>query len=212
MKAALISSIHNERTQARLEFIAEVIDDHNVHVRYELVLPLDEVDCRGTWDHKAAKTPPKHHRMIYLTKANDLRIPLGGTMIGTGGARAYPRIRDDGHIDLPFRDGAHCSWDHDKLNLPIYMRGRGLPYGGSPVRVCLSPTFPKPPPIPLERCSRHHEEPHQDQGPARQYEHAQRSLPLSRGREAVLLGLAVEQGGVGPPSDWRLTDTPSLLR
>lgn len=91
-------------------------------VDYELILPLGEVDCRGTFDRKGRKTYPKNHRLTWLDTDNRLHLPLGRTMIGTGN-ETYPFSRFNGGIDLPFRDGVHCGWDNAKLgNLPIYYK------------------------------------------------------------------------------------------
>lgn len=107
-------------TTAYLHFEATRVSDGNVQVDYELVLPLDEVDCRGTFDHKGRKSRPKSHAIVWLDTTNSRRIPLGRTMVGTSDPEypfhsAYPN-----EISLPFRDGAHCGWDNQKLGgLPV---------------------------------------------------------------------------------------------
>lgn len=99
---------------------------HEYQVDYELVLPLEETDCRGTWDHKGRKSRPKSHRMIWLDTDNHRRIPLGRTKAGTHKAD-YPFWGNE--IELPFRDGAHCMWDNEKLGgLPIIYSVRGEIY------------------------------------------------------------------------------------
>jgi hypothetical protein len=125
MKYTTIDKLPTDR--AYLHFEAARISDQSVQVDYELVLPLGKVDCRGTFDHKGRKTRPKSHRTIWLDALNNRRIPLGRTMIGTGN-KSYPfydHPSSAGEIDLPFRDGAHCFWDNEKLGgLPvIYSRG-----------------------------------------------------------------------------------------
>jgi len=109
MKYAPLDNLPSSK--AYLHFEATRLDNQTVQVDYELVLPLDEVDCRGTFDHKGSKRP-KSHRMIWLDKQNNRRIPLGRTKVGTERSD-YPFMREE--IDLPFRDGAHQAWDNEKL-------------------------------------------------------------------------------------------------
>jgi hypothetical protein len=99
--------------KAYLHFESTRTDPNNVQVDYELVIPLTETDCRGTWDHRGGKRP-KSHRRIWLDKKNNRHIPLGRTNVGTSN-QDYPFSLRDGVIDLPFRDGAHCLWDNEKL-------------------------------------------------------------------------------------------------
>ena len=95
--------------RAYLHFEATRTSSNEVQVDYELVLPLREADCRGTFDHRGRKTRPKSHRTIWLDSQNNRRIPLGRTKVGTEN-KSYP-FHDHpawaGEIDLPFRDGAH---------------------------------------------------------------------------------------------------------
>jgi len=86
-------------------------------VDYELVLPLSECDCRGTFDKRGASKRPKSYKSIWLDKQNNKRFPLGRTNVGTDNPE-YPFSRHpmyEGEIDLPFRDNAHCAWDNEKL-------------------------------------------------------------------------------------------------
>jgi hypothetical protein len=89
---------------------------------YDLCVPLGEVDCRGTFDHKGTKRP-KSHRIVWLDKDNIKHLPMGRTMIGTTN-RDYPfDFLDKDHINLPFRDGAHASWDNERLGgLPMFFK------------------------------------------------------------------------------------------
>lgn len=100
--------------KAFLHFEATRIGPNDVQVDYELVIPLQEMDCRGTWDHKGRKTRPKSHRLNWLDRQNNKHIPLGRTTVGTSNTN-YPFNPFDGGIDLPFRDKAHQSWDNEKL-------------------------------------------------------------------------------------------------
>lgn len=112
MNATPIDSLPVDK--AYLHFDATRIHSEEVQVDYELVLPLPALDCRGTHDHKGSSRP-KSHRRIWLDKKNNKRIPLGRTMVGTSNAN-YPfnNFRPE-DIDLPFRDGAHASWDNERL-------------------------------------------------------------------------------------------------
>jgi hypothetical protein len=125
MKYTTIEKLPSDR--AFLHFEATRNSSNEVQVDYELVLPLGEVDCRGTFDHSGRKTRPKGHRMIWLDSRNNRRIPLGRTMVGTENQNYpfYDHPCRAGEIDLPFRDGAHQAWDNEKLGgLPvIYSRG-----------------------------------------------------------------------------------------
>ncbi len=88
---------------------------------YELVIPLGEVDCRGTFDRKPAKRRPISFRMVWLDADNCQRVPMGRTKVTCGrakGTMTWP----DGNIDTPFRDGAHILWDHEKLGLRMFVR------------------------------------------------------------------------------------------
>ncbi len=85
---------------------------------YELVLPLKEADCRGTFDHKPSKSRPKSHCKIWLDSDNCKRIPLGRTLVTT---TAASRVWPDGNIDTPFRDGAHIQWDSETLGLRTFV-------------------------------------------------------------------------------------------
>jgi len=120
MKSTPLATLPTDK--AYLHFEATRIGEEKVQVDYELVIPLDEVDCRGTFDHKGAVKRPASHRVVWLDRLNSKRIPLGRTAVGTGNGN-YPFSRfpgEDDEIDLPFRDGAHCQWDNDKLGgLPI---------------------------------------------------------------------------------------------
>ena len=111
MKYTPVESLPTDR--AYLHFDAVQWTD-GVQVDYELVLPLPETDCRGTFDHKGRKERPKGHKMVWLDSLNNKRIPLGRTKVGSTNPR-YPFLTFDGHLDLPFRDGAHCQWDNERL-------------------------------------------------------------------------------------------------
>jgi len=112
MKYSSLEKLPTDR--AYLHFEAVRVEPEQVQVDYELVIPLGELDCRGTYDHKGT-VRPKSHRMVWLDKQNNKRIPLGRTMIGTG-RKDYPfDSRWPGEIDMPFRDGAHARWDNEKL-------------------------------------------------------------------------------------------------
>lgn len=112
MKATQIKTLPTSR--AFLHFEAVLSHGENWQVDYELVVPLQETDCRGTWDRDGRKTRPKNHRIIWLDKDNNRRIPMGRTHVGCSN-RDYPFFRTEDRIDLPFRDGAHCQWDNDAL-------------------------------------------------------------------------------------------------
>ncbi len=121
MKTTCIDSIPNAATKARLEFSCSRVSAEEWLVRYELVMPFGEVDCRGTFDQKPAKKAPADWRKTYLSADNCLHIPLGMSRIGTS-SETYPFYRD-GELNLPFRDGAHSSWDQEKFNgIAIYYR------------------------------------------------------------------------------------------
>jgi hypothetical protein len=113
---------------AYLHFDAVRIHEDKVQVDYELVLPLKEVDCRGTFDHRGRTSRPKSHRHVWLDTLNNRRLPLGRTSVGTTN-ESYPFSLFDGSIDLPFRDGAHCSFDNEKLKgLPVIYSIGGVHY------------------------------------------------------------------------------------
>jgi hypothetical protein len=105
---------------AYLHFDAVRNHETEVQVDYELVLPLNEVDCRGIFDHKPAKHRPKSFKAVWLDAKNNKRIPLGRVCIGTSNP-TYPFFGgDEPELQLPFRDGAHCQWDNEKLGgLPL---------------------------------------------------------------------------------------------
>lgn len=114
MKFLEISALPTDK--AYLHFEATRIDHEQVQVDYELVIPLMDVDSRGTWDHKGRKTRPISHKIVWLDQGNNKRIPLGRTIVGTNN-ETYPF--DSFHkdeIELPFRDGAHISWDAEKFS------------------------------------------------------------------------------------------------
>lgn len=121
MKASPIDKLPNNR--AFLHFEAVRTSPENVQVDYEMVLPLGNVDCRGTFDHKGRKSRPVSHRIVWLDQNNNRHIPLGRTKVGTSN-QDYPFFRGkplEEFIDLPFRDGAHCLWDNEKLgNLEVF--------------------------------------------------------------------------------------------
>lgn len=124
MKTEQIASIPLNR--AWLQFCATRIGPEKIQVDYELCLPLNEVDCRGTFDHKVKGLRPKSHNRVWLDKNNVRHFPLGRTGVGSTNPD-YPFSRhnnpaDGPQIDLPFRDGAHCGWDNAKLGLEIYYR------------------------------------------------------------------------------------------
>lgn len=102
---------------ARLELTWEHLSDSNHFCFYELVLPLEEADCRGTWDRRPQKRPmgKNGHTKIWLDKDNCKRIPLGRTGVGT------TNLHRGEDLYTPFRDGAHCQWDAEKLKLPVYV-------------------------------------------------------------------------------------------
>ncbi len=99
----------------RLELVWTQKDENCWTCNYELVLPLDKLDCRGTFDNEPAKQRPECHKTVWLDADNCKRMPLGRTEV-TGG-KGNSKVRPDGNIDTPFRDGAHIQWDSDKLGL-----------------------------------------------------------------------------------------------
>lgn len=125
MKYSELALLPTDR--AYLHFEATPVRD-GIQVDYELVLPLGEVDCRGTFDHKG-KMRPKNHRIVWLDKANNKRIPMGRTNVGTTSDNYPFNSWNRDEIDLPFRDGAHCSWDNEKLGgLQIIYTANGKHY------------------------------------------------------------------------------------
>lgn len=120
MKYTAIDKLPTDR--AYLHFEATRVSSGSVQVDYELMLPLGEVDCRGTFDRSGRKTRPKNFNLVWLDIRNNRRIPLGRTAIGTS-RESYPfydHPDSAGYIDLPFRDGAHSHWDNEKLGgLPV---------------------------------------------------------------------------------------------
>lgn len=126
MNHQLSTSLPKDR--AWLQFSAERLSDEQVQVDYELVIPLGEVDCRGTFDHKGRKTRPKSHRIVWLDPENRKHVPMGRTLIGTSNP-IYPFNSFDGSLGLPFRDSAHSSWDNEKLGgLEVYYTFEGKIY------------------------------------------------------------------------------------
>ncbi len=117
MKATAVKSLPKDK--AYLLFSC-ILNGHDQQVDYDLVIPLGEADCRGTFDQKGIKRP-KSHRIVWLDAENNRRIPMGRTMVRTK-SENYPFNRFDDGIDLPFRDGAHASWDNERLG------GLGLYY------------------------------------------------------------------------------------
>lgn len=117
MKATKIESLPTDK--AYQLFTCKRVAAEEIQVNYELVIPMGEVDCRGTFDHKGRATSPASHRLCWLDKKNNTHLPLGRTKIGTRNKRypfsVYDKPEDGPQIDLPFRDGAHCSWDNEKL-------------------------------------------------------------------------------------------------
>lgn len=125
MKFTQIASIPRDR--AWLQFEAVRLTSEQFQVDYEMVLPLPEVDCRGTFDHKAAKKRPVAHYRVWLDSDNCKRIPLGRTQVSsTNPDFPFHNFQGETDIGLPFRDGAHASWDNEKLGLQIYYK-----YGGA---------------------------------------------------------------------------------
>lgn len=109
--------------RAYLHFECVHLHGDQFQVDYELVLPLRKVDCRGTWDHKGRKTRPKTRRHVWLDTANNRRLPLGRTTVGSANP-SYPIL--DSTLTLPFRDGVHSSWDNEKLGgLPVIYTREG---------------------------------------------------------------------------------------
>lgn len=129
-----IDSIPDARTKARLEFTYEKVGPGEWTVFYELVVPLNKADCRGTFDHKPAKRIPKSWRMVYLSKDNCIRIPMGRSGCQTTNPD-YPFYRD-GTLGTPFRDGAHSQWDQEKLGVERYsITPRGIYRHAKPAKV-----------------------------------------------------------------------------
>jgi hypothetical protein len=119
MKFEKVESLPTNK--AWLQFTAVRKDAGNVRVYYELILPLRELDCRGTFDNEGFEGPPDEHGMVWLDKSNRRHLPLGGTVVGTGNLK-YP-FNDyyPDQIDLPYRDGAHSGWDSQALgDMPRY--------------------------------------------------------------------------------------------
>lgn len=127
MKYVLIENLPTDSAYLHFEATRQ---SYNMQVDYELVIPLDKMDCRGTWDHKGRRTRPKNHRIVWLDTNNNKRIPLGRTNVDSSNSN-YPftnRLEQE-EIDLPFRDGAHCGWDNKKLGvLPIIYSVDGKHY------------------------------------------------------------------------------------
>ena len=105
---------------ARLELTWECLDASACRwvCHYDLVNPLGEVDCRGTFDIKPQKRP-KSFRMVWLDKDNCQRIPMGRTMVT--GCRPGTHMWPDGTLYIPFRDGAHMGWDAERLGLRCFV-------------------------------------------------------------------------------------------
>lgn len=116
------------KDKAFLHFECVRTGHEEYQVDYELVLPLEEADCRGTFDHKGVNRP-KSHRITWLDKENRKRLPLGRTNVGCSSPN-YPFSRfDTNDIELPFRDGAHCQWDGERLGNPeLYYTVNGKSY------------------------------------------------------------------------------------
>jgi hypothetical protein len=102
---------------ARLELVWTQNDADNWTCNYDLVIPLQEVDCRGTFDHKANKRP-KSHRIAWLDSDNCRRLPMGRTLVGTSHSPKW----DSETLYIPFRDGAHIQWDHKETGLRMFIR------------------------------------------------------------------------------------------
>lgn len=112
-----IEKLPTDRAFLHFEAVRETPD--RIQVDYELVIPLKEADCRGTFDHKGRKTRPKNHRHVWLDEQNNRRIPMGRTNVGSTNPD-YPFSMFDGSLDIPFRDGAHQYWDNEMLGgLPV---------------------------------------------------------------------------------------------
>lgn len=103
---------------ARLELIWTQEGDGRWVCNYDLVIPLGEVDCRGTFDQKPQRRP-KSPRVVWLDADNCRRIPMGRT-VSTG--RRQTRVWPDGTLDIPFHDGAHIQWDSERLKLRKFVR------------------------------------------------------------------------------------------
>lgn len=118
MKYEKLESLPTDKAFLHFEVCRLGVEEFQVD--YELVIPLTEADCRGTFDHKGAVKRPKSWRMVWLDKANNKRLPLGRCKVGTGN-QLYPFSHwDKTQIDLPFRDGAHSGWDNERLGgLPL---------------------------------------------------------------------------------------------
>ena len=121
MKATAIQNIPTGRSRAYLLFTYLPIDRESWRVLYELVLPLRELDIRGTFGNAAVDSPEDtpNGRTVYLAKDNSMRLPLGRTEV-----TAYPGYPMRGeNISIPFRDGAHAQWDGQRLGgLAVYAK------------------------------------------------------------------------------------------
>lgn len=73
---------------------------------YSLVLPISEKDIRSNTKDKIGVLKSK---TIVISKTNV-----------SGGCNPYP-VKEDGSIDIPYRDGVHIEWDNESLggHLPM---------------------------------------------------------------------------------------------
>lgn len=106
-KACLPKSLPAPRLQLRWEG-----DGYESVCHYELVFPLRDLDCRN--DAK------KGHAVVQL----------GRTKVGGGGRKPWEAA--DPNQALPYRDGAHSSWDAEVFGFPVYVispdgKGRLVP-------------------------------------------------------------------------------------
>ena len=108
-------------TKAFLLFEMKVKIRENFRLIMNLFFLLENFDIRGTRDHKPSKHRPVSYKIRWLDQQNCLHFPLGRTIIET--ARPNYPFQEDGEIDLPFRNGAHCRWDNERLgNLDVFYR------------------------------------------------------------------------------------------
>ena len=121
MKATVIQEVPNGNSRAYLLFTYLPIGGHSWLVFYELVLPLEELDIRGTFENPSVESPgdAPDSRTVYLAKDNSMRLPLGRTEVTA--YEGYPMRGEN--ISLPFRDGAHAQWDRERLGgLAVYAK------------------------------------------------------------------------------------------
>ncbi len=90
----------------QLTWIATPDEENPYYVSYDLILPVDEDDCR---------------------KVEGLDVITSN--LGLTGVGMYSRTPqwEDGTLDTPYRDGSHIRWDSEVLgDLPMYVVWEGI--------------------------------------------------------------------------------------